>query len=263
MTTQGDEQRQPSALAALEQRIATLEARGNASDAERIGELRRRYDRMVATLEGDGAIAQGGSISVAPGGIYIGGNFEGGQLVSGDKNTVGDGDVQSGGIRVGNITDSEKVKIGASVQGGSAADAVALTNAIMSGRITVGDITRSKDVNVGLRHITDPDNATLDELRQEVAALAEQLAAIRADDPLDETESEDAEEAAADLATVERELAKSEPSKGRILRKLESTTKVLTAGADAAEAGEKVGGYLIKLAPIAATLYQLAQKLLG
>ena len=102
--------------------------------------------------------------------------------------------------------------------------------------------------------MSEPILSTIRSLKEET---------LRADEPLDETESEDAEEAAADLATAQAELAKPEPRKAKVLRNLEKAKVVLSAGADVAEAGEKVGGYLIKLAPIAATLYQLAQKLLG
>ena len=227
------------------------------------GERGPRHARPGATLEGEGSIAQGGSVSLGAGAIYIVGNVEGGQLVSGSNNTVGGQDAQRGGIRVGKIVDSDDVTIGANLQGGSAADAAALTREIMSGGITVDEVTRSNKLTVGLHHIADPASATLDDLRQEVAALREQLAALSAEASLNSEESQDAEEAATDLATAHAELAKAEPHKGRVLRNLKKATEVLTTGAEAAEAGEKVGGTLLKLAPLAALVYQLAQRLLG
>ncbi|MCB0078748.1 MAG: hypothetical protein KDD73_15155 [Anaerolineales bacterium] len=225
--------------------------------------LPQRKRDVQAALTSDGATAQGtGNIVLGAGAVYIGGNVERSQLVQGNQNRVGD-EAQRGGIRVGKIVDSENVTIGGELKGGNLADAAALAERLMNGSISVEEVVRSKHIMVGLRHVADPAAPTLDALRQEIAALRDELTAIRDSEALDAVEAEDAEEAAATLATVATELDKEAPRGSRVLRKLKELTTLLTSTAEAGESAEKVGGQLVKLAPVAAALYQLAQRLLG
>ena len=98
-------------------------------------------------------------------------------------------------------------------------------------------------------------------MRQEVALLKQQLAAAVADGEMIQTDDVvDAEEA---LEKAEAELAKEEPQGGRIIRKLKEATDILTEGARAAETAQKAGEAVVKLAPVAAALYQIATQLFG
>jgi hypothetical protein len=63
--------------------------------------------------------------------------------------------------------------------------------------------------------------------------------------------------------TAETELAKPQPNGGRVLRKLDALSQIVTCSAETAQAAGELGAMVIQLAPVAATLWQLAQKLLG
>jgi hypothetical protein len=89
--------------------------------------------------------------------------------------------------------------------------------------------------------------------------LKQQLAEAIAAGEIDK--AGDAEDVQADLIEVETELAKTEPQGNRVLRKLKSVTDILTESATVAQKAGKVGLAIIKLAPVAATLYQIAVNL--
>ncbi len=59
------------------------------------------------------------------------------------------------------------------------------------------------------------------------------------------------------------ELAKSQPHGNRVLRKLDEFSQIVTRSAHTAQAVGKLSAMVIQLAPVAATLWQLAQKILG
>ena len=65
------------------------------------------------------------------------------------------------------------------------------------------------------------------------------------------------------MATVETELAKPEPNGNRVLRKLDELSQIITRSAETADAAGKLGALVIRLAPLAATLWQVAQHLFG
>ena len=48
-----------------------------------------------------------------------------------------------------------------------------------------------------------------------------------------------------------------------MLRKLDALSQIVTRSAETAQAAGKLSAMVIQLAPVAATLWQLAQKLLG
>jgi hypothetical protein len=137
---------------------------------------------------------------------------------------------------------------------------VALARDLRRGRIEAEDI-KATSVVTGLQFISDPSRVTVDELRQEVARL-------RAD--IDElvhggyvADGGDAADLAAAASAAEEELNSGSPSGNRVVRKLAEVSDILSRGAEMAESVERVGGRLAKLAPVAAVLWQLAQRLLG
>jgi hypothetical protein len=197
-------------------------------------------DRITAPVAtGEGSIAAGGDVVLAEG-----------------------GNAQVGGIRARRI-EAESVVDGAQVRGGdaeSAAGLVELAKAIRRGGISAEEI-KARDLVSGLQYIADPTQPTAGELQREVAALREQLAqAVAAGEVADEADAEDAQAA---LNETEEELAEPAPQGDRVVRGLAKVTDILTRTADAAQALGQVGAQVIKLAPIAATLYQLAVKLFG
>lgn len=141
-----------------------------------------------------------------------------------------------------------------------AANAVALAEALRSGSITADSI-EAKNVVSGLQYIADPAQATPDELRQEISHLRQQLAAALAAGEIEaDADVKDVQDA---LDEAETELAQPQPQGNRVVRKLKEAAEILTEGAKATEAAQKVGLALIKLAPVAAALYQIATKLFG
>ena len=101
----------------------------------------------------------------------------------------------------------------------------------------------------------------MEDFRRELTALRERLeqaiAAQEIPDPADAVDAKDS------LATAEGELTKPQPSGSRVVRKLDEVCQILTRSAQAADAAGKIGALVIKLAPVAATLWQVAQRILG
>ena len=206
-----------------------------------------------AAVSGSGAIAQGtGAKAVGERGVLVEGNVEG-SIITGDQGRVG-------GIRANRI-EAENVVAGLQQLGGdltAAASAVALAEALSQGTITAGSI-QARNVVAGFQYIADPAQATAEELRQEVARLRQQLAAALAAGEVAATaDVADAQEA---LAKAETELAQEQPHGRRIVRKLKEAADILTAGAKASDAARQAGQALLKLAPVAAALYQIASQL--
>jgi hypothetical protein len=216
-------------------------------------------------LHGSGASAQGpGAVAAGERGVAVGGNVQGGVIVTGDGNVVGDGSSrheQKGGIRAGRI-EAENVVDGVQVQGGTSAgagDLVELARAIQSGGITAGEI-KAGNVVSGLQFLAGRPPETRGELRQEVAALRRQVEQAVAAGEF--TSRGDAEDVTGALQAAETELNRPQPDGRRVARKLRSAAEVLTGAAEAATAARKVGVEIIRLAPVAAALYQLAQAIL-
>ncbi len=167
------------------------------------------------------------------------------------------GQNESGGIRARRI-EAEHVVSGVQIQGDAAqaASLIHLAQAIGRGEISADEI-KARNLVSGLQYISDPTQATTDDLRRELAALREKLnQAIDANEFSDEAEAEDARES---LKSAEDELAKPQPNKGRVLRKLESLNKIVASGAELANNAGKVGAMLIQLAPVVATIWRAAQ----
>ena len=223
-------------------------------ESDLLSQLGVSISGLTAITE-SGAVAQGDhSIAVGERGVNVGGDV-GGDIITGDSGSVG-------GIQAHTIK-AENVVQGMQQIGGAAADSadlVELAKALGSGSIQADSI-EAKNVVAGLQYIADPSQATPDDLRQEIAALQQQLAeAIAAGDFANAADAEDVQ---SDLAAAEKELVAPEPQGSRVVRKLKAATEILTESAGAAQAAGKVGIALIKLAPVAAALYQIAAKLFG
>jgi hypothetical protein len=169
---------------------------------------------------------------------------------------------EQGGIHARRI-EADNVVSGTQIQGGdaqSAAALVQLAQSIQRGDISADEI-KARNLVSGLQYIADPAQASVDDLRRELAALRTRLEqAIAAQEIPDAADADDAQES---LTTAETELAKPEPNGGRVLRKLDALSQIVTRSAETAQAAGKLGAMVIQLAPLAATVWQVAQKLLG
>ncbi len=168
---------------------------------------------------------------------------------------------QPGGIRAKHIQ-ADNVVSGIQIQGDiqHAASLVQLAQAIQRGDITADDIVARSLVS-GLQHITDPAHATIEQVCQELAALR-----LQVDTAIAEKEIPDEDEAKAateDLSVAEKELTKPQPNGEKVLKRLKNVNEILTQSAQAAEQAGKIGSLVIKLAPIAATVWQITRGLLG
>ena len=113
----------------------------------------------------------------------------------------------------------------------------------------------------GLQYIADPTQASVEDLRHELLALHTQLEqAIASHEFSDPADAQDAQES---LATAATELAKPQPNGNRVLRKLDELSQIITRTAETADAAGKLGAWVIQLAPVAATLWHVAQHLFG
>ena len=210
-----------------------------------------RGDKVMGDKVGGDKLA-GDKISVGERGVNVGGSV-GGSIITGDGS-------KASGIQAHTIK-ADDVVSGVQQQGGTAADSadlVALAKALGTGSIKANSI-EAKRVVSGLQFIADPNRATPNQLRQELALLKTQLAAAIAAGEIED--AGDAEDMQAGLTTAETELAKAEPNGNRVVRTLKTVTDILTQSAMAAQAAKKAGAAIVKLAPVAATLYQIATNL--
>jgi len=185
----------------------------------------------------------------------------GGIAAGGDVVLAQGSAVQVGGIRAGRI-DAHNVVDGVQMQGGAAeaADLVGLARAIRRGGISAEQIQAGNVVS-GLQFIAGTAPNSTGELRREIAALREQVQqAIAVGEIPKPGDAQDVQEA---LQTAEDELQKPQPDGERVVRKLEVVNTILTRCAEVVESAGKVGQQVLTLAPIAAALWALAQKILG
>src|SRR5258708_13550944 len=169
---------------------------------------------------------------------------------------------EPGGIN-GRHIEEESVVDGIQIQGGdaqTASELVQMTQSIRQGKISAEEI-KARNLVSGLQYIADPTQANVEDLRRELAALRAQLAqAMASQEFADPADAEDAQDS---LATAETELAKPQPNGNRILRKLDELSQIITRSAETAQPACKLGALSIRLAPLAATLWQVAQHLFG
>ncbi len=167
-----------------------------------------------------------------------------------------------GGIHAKRIR-ADNVVSGVQMQGGEpqqAAAMVSLAQAIRGGEIRANEITAGNLVS-GLQYIADPAQATPEQLRQEITALRPQVKqAVAHQEIADSGEAEDVQQG---LAEAEQELAKLQPNGQRVIRKLDEVNTILTRSAKIAQTTSKTRALVIQLAPVAATLWQVAQRLFG
>jgi hypothetical protein len=159
--------------------------------------------------------------------------------------------------------EADNVVSGVQMQGGDAQTAsslIQLAQSIRRGEIRAEEI-KARNLVSGLQYIADPAQASVEDLRHELLALRTQLEqAIASQEFSDPAEAQDARES---LATTEMELAKPQPNGNRVLRKLDELSQIITRTAETADAAGKLGALVIRLAPLAATLWQVAQHLFG
>jgi len=169
---------------------------------------------------------------------------------------------EPGGIHARRI-EADNVVSGVQIQGGDAQTAsslVQLAQSIRQGKISAREI-KARNLVSGLQYIADPAQASVEDLRRELLALRTQLEQAIASQEF--SDPADAQDAQASLATAETELTKSQPNGNRVLRKLDEFSQIITRSAETADAAGKLGALVIRLAPLAATLWQVAQHLFG
>jgi hypothetical protein len=169
---------------------------------------------------------------------------------------------EPGGIHARRI-EADNVVAGVQIQGGDAQTAsslIQLAQSIRQGKISAQEI-KAHNLVSGLQYIADPAQASVEDLRHELLALRTQLEqAVASHEFSDPADAEDATES---LATAETELAKPQPNGNRVLRKLDEFSQIITRSAQTADAAGKLGALVIRLAPVAATLWQVAHHLFG
>jgi hypothetical protein len=169
---------------------------------------------------------------------------------------------EQGGIRAKHI-EAENVVSGIQIQGGEAQTAaalVSLAHAIQRGEISAEEI-KARNLVSGLQYISDPTQASIEDLRREVASLYVQLEqAITAHEISDIA---DANGITSNLTIIEAELAMPQPDSHRVLGGLDELSQIVTRSAETAESAGKLGALVIRLAPVFATLWQVAQRHLG
>lgn len=169
---------------------------------------------------------------------------------------------EPGSIRAKRIK-AENIVSGIQLQGSdsqTASTLIQLAQSIQRGDISADEIEAHHLVS-GLQYIADPTQASVENLRRELAALHMKLEqAIAAQEIPDVVDAEDAQES---LKSAEDELAKPQPHGNRVLRKLDELSQIITRSAETAEAAGKLGSRVIQLAPLVATIWKIAHKLLG
>jgi hypothetical protein len=169
---------------------------------------------------------------------------------------------EQGGIQAKHIQ-ADNIVSGTQIQGGDpqqAAALVQLAQAIRRGEISADEII-AQNIVTGLQYISDPAQASAEDLRQEVMALRARVE--QAFDAHEFADPADAEDTRESLAAAETELSKPHPSGNRIIRRLDEANTILTKSAQAAETAGKLGAMVLKLAPVAAAVWQIAQRIFG
>ncbi len=167
-----------------------------------------------------------------------------------------------GGIHARRI-EAENVVSGVQIQGGDAKTAsslIELAQSIRQGKISAEEI-KARNLVSGLQYIADPGQASVEDLRRELLALRAQLEQAVASQEF--SDPADAEDATDSLAAAETELTTPKPNGNRVLRKLDELSQIITHTAETADAAGKLGALVIRLAPVAATLWQVAHHLFG
>lgn len=165
-----------------------------------------------------------------------------------------------GGIHVEHIV-SENVVSGIQIKVGDAQSAAAfvrLAQAIQRGDISVEEIKICHLIS-GLQNIANSTKAKMEELDRKLLALRTKLELRLAAQEIPDTA--DAEDARESLTIAEDELAKLQPLGNRVLRKLDAFGYNVTCNGQTPTG--KLGAMAIQLAPLAAIVRQVVQKLLG
>jgi hypothetical protein len=167
----------------------------------------------------------------------------------------------AGGIRARRIH-AENVVEGVQFQGvdrDTAAQLISLARGIQSNGIDADEVI-TRNLVTGLQYIDKAGQSSIDELRNELNAIHVKLAEAISEGDIPEHDATYADEA---LTEAEMELAQPRPNRGSIVRKLGDVAEIVTKTAEASAATQKLTSQAIGLAPLVATVYQVAQRLLG
>ena len=169
----------------------------------------------------------------------------------------------SGGVKAGGKIQANNIVTGVQMQGieaDTARDLLALARHIQSGGVEAAQDIIAKNIVTGFQVLGQSGNEpTREQFVQELAALREQLAqAIAAGEISDE---EDAEDAPTVLDRAAKQAEFESPVPDKLAKNLDRLTDILTRAGQTAQAAGKFGAAVIKLAPLAAGLKQLAELL--
>jgi hypothetical protein len=163
---------------------------------------------------------------------------------------------RTGGIRAGGKIQAETIVDGVQIQGGEADIAQAaleLAKNLQTGGVEAKGDIMAKNIVEGFQYLGQGGaHSTIDQFRQELNALREELLrAIAAGEIEDEEEAEDARLA---IERAAKQLTAETPSKDKITAHLDRATTILTKAGETAQAAGKLGAAVIKLAPLVAAL---------
>ena len=171
---------------------------------------------------------------------------------------------ESSWLRAKRINVAKTIVDGIAVEGEidseTAALLVNMAKDVQRGGVTADDIQTTNFVG-GLYYLHSSAMKDIDDLRREIAAFRKKLDQVIAAQEL--STEDDGRNAQESLSSVEAELAKPQPNKQKVLSKLNEVSTIVTKSAEIAQQANTIGAFVIQLAPVAALLWQAAQRILG
>lgn len=189
--------------------------------------------------------------------LQINAPFANNQSISSQGNVViaNESSVRVGGIFANKI-EAENVVSGLQAKNSTftSEELLNISKGVLTNRISADEI-RGKNIVSGIQLLnTEPKN--VEELLGEVKKLREQIILLENQEGINKSQVVE------NLNKAESELSQNNPSGSKVLDSLEKTAKVLTVGADIAQAAGNLGSQIFKLATIASVLWKLATTLL-
>lgn len=189
--------------------------------------------------------------------LQINAPFANNQSISSQGNVViaNESSVQVGGIFANKI-EAENVVSGLQAKNSTftSEELLNISKGLLTNRISADEI-RGKNIVSGIQLLnSEPKN--VEELLGEVKKLREQIILLENQEGINKSQVVE------NLNKAESELSQNNPSGPKVLDSLEKTAKVLTVGADIAQAAGNLGSQIFKLATIASVLWKLATTLL-
>jgi hypothetical protein len=170
----------------------------------------------------------------------------------------------TGSVRAGGKIEAENIVTGVQVHGADAETArtlLALAQTLASGSVEAVQDLIARNIVTGFQYIGQGGTApNLEQFRQELAALRQQLAqAVQAGEIADTYDAEDAQKA------VDRAIEQTQaqpPAAEKVTPPLERAATIINKAATVAESVGKFQALVIKLAPVATALGRLASMIL-